>query len=81
MKRKLRIFIIFIISIFGVLIYLNSNKFIKNQEWKYQRGFNVGDYLVDFRDDSSFLCFGIILIVKNHEDSELGYYYNKKVSF
>lgn len=80
MKRKMKIFTAIVFVFLCFLIYLNSNLFIKNQEWKYKKGFHLGDYLTNFESDNTFLCFGLVLIVKNPDKNEFGYYYNKKMN-
>jgi hypothetical protein len=77
MKTKRKFYII-LLSIFVVsTIYFNSNLFIKNQNWKYNKGFHIGDFITNYKPENTFFCFGVILIVKNPEKLEFGYYHNK----
>ena len=85
---KIIIFLTIITITFG--LYLNSNYFIKNQNWKYSEGINIGDWLnqndIEIQNRiiignngkaKIYFCFGKKLIVENIETGEKGYYVNK----
>jgi hypothetical protein len=78
MKRKIKIFMIVLVIFFSIIIYFNSNTFVKKQEWKFNRGYYIGDYLTDYKNKDIFICFGIVLIIKNPDKTEFGFYSNKK---
>jgi len=83
-----------IISLFLLgLLYLNSDNFIRKQEWKHRNGGSIGDW-IEF-DDTFYavkgrtiykkhiakgkviFCVGKMLIVKEIATGETGYYINK----
>ena len=95
MKRQIifRILITALSIFFIVVFYLNSNYFIRKQEWKHRDGASVGDW-IEF-DDTYYsikgktiykksiaagevvFCFGKMLIIKEISTGEKGYYINK----
>ena len=96
MKKKKIIFRILVVTVslfFICGLYLNSNYFIKTQEWKHRDGGYVGDW-VEF--DNNFysikkrtiykkeiavgkvvFCLGKMLIIREISTGEKGYYINK----
>ena len=44
-KNSIRITIVFIATIGLTFLYLNSNFFIRNQQWKYNDGSHIGDFV------------------------------------
>ena len=96
MKKKKIIFRILVVTVslfFICGLYLNSNYFIKTQEWKHRDGGSVGDW-VEF--DNNFysinkrtiykkeiavgkvvFCLGKMLIIREISTGEKGYYINK----
>lgn len=74
-----------------LLIYFNSSFFICKQQWKYNDGYSIGDWLslsdktINYRtiirndkiDVEIFFCFGKTLIIKENNSGEKGYYTNK----
>lgn len=79
MKKKKIIGVTFLI-ICCTLLYFNSNYYINNQNWKYRNGYYVGDILdksKDVSNNETQYCFGYILIIKNNQTNEKGYYIRK----
>lgn len=94
-KRKNRYRILLIVA--GILLtgclYLNTNYFIANQQWKHRDGESIGDW-IEF-DNTLYkvsgrtiyknniaagkivFCFGKMLIVKNITTGQTGNYTNK----
>ena len=81
-KYSLLIILIFIIII-GYLIYVNSNYYVKNNNWKYDDGYWIGDFLTNPEFDENkgryeiYFCDGKHLIITNVNTKEKGYYVNK----
>jgi hypothetical protein len=94
-KRKitLRILVTIIIIFLVGCFYLNTNLFIRGQEWKYRDGGSVGDW-IKFDDKiygvrgrtvyknniamgKVIFCLGKMLIIKEIATGEKGYYINK----
>ncbi len=96
MAKKKIIFRILVVTgslIFICCLYLNSNYFIRTQEWKHLDGGSVGDW-IEF--DNNFyavkkktiykkniavgkvvFCLGKMLIIREIATGEKGYYINK----
>jgi len=77
--------------VFPIILYINSNFYIKDVQWKYKDGFHIGDW-VNFGDTDLqyrtiysgkkaiakiIFCYGNELIIENIETHEKGYYSNK----
>lgn len=91
MKRNIfKIFTLTIGIIVCFFLYVNSTYFIKNQNWKYSAGTNIGDWLengsakinnrtiIGHRGNAKIVfCFGKKLIVENIQTGERGFYINK----
>jgi len=91
MKKVYYKFLIILIIIgTGLSLFLNSNYFIKSQNWKYSEGTNIGDWLeqnsleIQNRIIISknvkakiYFCYGKKLVIENIETGEKGYYVNK----
>ncbi|CAM3999123.1 MULTISPECIES: hypothetical protein [Flavobacterium] len=71
-------------------IYLNSESFIENQDWKYAEGTHIGDWLAKnaFKVSDRIIetnqgkakiifCYGKKLIIENLATKEKGFYINK----
>ena len=75
------------------IVYLNTNHFIRKQEWKHRDGGSIGDWIefdntvYSVRGSTIYknniaagkivFCFGKMLIVKEIKNGEKGYYINK----
>ena len=75
------------------VVYLNTNHFIRKQEWKHRDGGSIGDWIEfgntvysvrgrtiyknDIAAGKIVFCFGKMLIVKEMKNGEKGYYINK----
>jgi hypothetical protein len=77
MKTKIKYYLFLFAILLGAFIYLNSNYYIKNQNWKYNKGYHIGDH-INYKPENTFLCLGQLLIIKNPEKFEFGYYCKKK---
>jgi hypothetical protein len=96
MRKKKILYRMLIVIVSAVIIsffYLNTNYFIRGQEWKHRDGSSVGDW-IEF-DDTLYavrartiykknaasakviFCFGKMLIIKQIATGEKGYYVNK----
>ena len=87
----IKIILLIICSLTIVLIYFNSNFFISKQQWKYNNGYSIGDWLnlsdetinngsINRNDKVNvkiLFCFGKILIIEESNSGEKGYYSNK----
>ena len=90
-KMFIKITVLVIGSLAILLIYFNSNFFICKQQWKYNDGYSIGDWLSltdETISDGSIIkndkvnvkvlfCFGKTLIIKESKSGEKGYYSNK----
>lgn len=80
-KKKIKIFSIVLFSILlSTFLYLNSNHYINNQNWKYRNGYYIGDILTKNDNHLTYekkLCFGFFLIIENNYTNEKGFYINK----
>ncbi|WP_435261847.1 hypothetical protein [Tenacibaculum sp. nBUS_03] len=85
---KILIVLIGVVVIYG--FYINSDNYIKNQDWKYGEGTHIGDWLGEnsFEIESGIIktnrgtarivfSYGIKLIIENVETKERGLYFNK----
>lgn len=90
MKKILTISLGILVVLFILLSYLNSNAYIKSNEWKYSYGYSVGDWLI--LDENSIVndtlkgngvnceivfCYGKTLIIRDFVSGEEGYYTSK----
>jgi hypothetical protein len=92
-KKLFRVLLLAVIIGFVTFCYLNTNYFIKEQEWKHRDGGSVGDWL-EFDDSllsirgrtiykngaatgEVIVCLGKMLIIKETLTGEKGYYINK----
>lgn len=73
-----------------LFLYFNSTYYIKNQDWKYSSGYHMRDWLskntFEINDrvihsnknkGKIVFCWGKLLIIKEVETHETGYYSNK----
>ena len=83
---------IIILILIGI-VYLNTNHFIRKQEWKHRDGGSIGDWIefdntvysvrgrTIYKNDIAVgkivFCFGKILMVKEIKNGEKGNYINK----
>lgn len=75
MKKKRKI--IFVISTLLVLlgIYLNSTLFLKDKNWKYSRGYYVGDIIQIKEINNFYFCLGNYLVIFSNESiNNVGFY-------
>ena len=87
--------ILFIVVLVSLISISKGETYIKNQSWKFTKGFHVGD-LITFRSEhiklkskliykekkiiaEIFFCTNNTLIIKNLENGEKGYYTRKKI--
>lgn len=71
-----------------IVLYLNTNFYIRSVNWKYKDGYHVGDWIV-FNDENLriktiysgkkpvgkvIFCLGKELIIENIESQEKGFY-------
>jgi len=93
MIKVSKLFIAILIVIAACAVLLNTNFFIKTQEWKYRDGGSVGDwiefdnvlyslkgrtiYKKEIAAGKIIFCLGKMLIVKEIATGEKGYYINK----
>lgn len=92
-KNIIRIIILFITIIILTILYFNSNFFIRNQQWKYNEGSHIGDfvelnnqtlrYRTIYKGNAAIakvvFCFGKTLVIKDVKSGEKGYYSNKSL--
>ena len=93
-KKSIYRMLISIITLIIIgIVYLNTNHFIRKQEWKHRDGGSIGDWIefdntvYSVRGSTIYknniaagkivFCFGKMLIVKEIKNGEKGYYINK----
>jgi hypothetical protein len=93
MKKKYKILIIISAVLLIFIIYANTNRYIKNHQWKHRNGATIGDWIefdnVYFGIDGRVIykknipkgkvvfCFGKLLIIREISSGEIGYYISK----
>jgi hypothetical protein len=89
--KKIVLIIFLIVVIF--FVYVNLNLYIKNQDWKYSSGSHIGDFVIFDKSHYDikgrkiykegkiigkvFVCLWQVLIIKDTESSNFGYYSKK----
>lgn len=91
--RIYKVLIVTLSLLLILCFYINTNHFITGQEWKHRNGVSIGDWiefdktLYSLKGRTIYknrtatgkivFCFGKMLIIKEIETGEKGYYINK----
>ena len=78
MKKKIMFVVAFLLFILSS--YFNSKFYLKDKNWKYNSGLNVGDYIsYEYFSDKNFhICFWEYLWIINSEFN-IGSYIKKEI--
>ena len=89
-KRIFKILSIIIGLVIILTIYINSESYIKNQDWKFAEGTHIGDWLgknkFEIKDGIIYsnsgkakivFSLGLKLIIEDIETQQKGFYVNK----